>query len=288
MIRRPPRSTLFPYTTLFRSVRLRLRGPGAARPHAHAAAADRQHDPPGARADRPAAGPGDPLALRVQLEPGRRVSEPDARPRGARAGGPLHGRARADPHRHRLLRRPRPAGDDLAGAPRPLPLLRAVHAPARPPGAAAPGPGEVQLGGVPAPGARAGRRRGALREEPGSADPRVPGEGRRDSAGDHLRGTRDPGLGPGEPAATVHAVRPRRADPLEEGRVLLGAARAPRVARPADVRAGIGRAPEPPPRGPLPAPAPPSPETVLFVLVLHPLGAPLAPAGAGRRESGAA
>src|SRR3712207_7412424 len=26
MIRRPPRSTLFPYTTLFRSVRLRLRG----------------------------------------------------------------------------------------------------------------------------------------------------------------------------------------------------------------------------------------------------------------------
>src|SRR3712207_6969576 len=28
MIRRPPRSTLFPYTTLFRSVALRLRGAG--------------------------------------------------------------------------------------------------------------------------------------------------------------------------------------------------------------------------------------------------------------------
>src|SRR3712207_7827712 len=35
MIRRPPRSTLFPYTTLFRSVRVRLTPPsheGAARP----------------------------------------------------------------------------------------------------------------------------------------------------------------------------------------------------------------------------------------------------------------
>src|SRR4051794_41244085 len=31
MIRRPPRSTLFPYTTLFRSVRARLRERGAAR-----------------------------------------------------------------------------------------------------------------------------------------------------------------------------------------------------------------------------------------------------------------
>src|SRR2546430_6045695 len=31
MIRRPPRSTLFPYTTLFRSTRLRLRAAGDAR-----------------------------------------------------------------------------------------------------------------------------------------------------------------------------------------------------------------------------------------------------------------
>src|SRR5690349_25043143 len=32
MIRRPPRSTLFPYTTLFRSVHVADRGAGAARP----------------------------------------------------------------------------------------------------------------------------------------------------------------------------------------------------------------------------------------------------------------
>src|SRR5687768_17717422 len=32
MIRRPPRSTLFPYTTLFRSVRLRLVRPGSLLP----------------------------------------------------------------------------------------------------------------------------------------------------------------------------------------------------------------------------------------------------------------
>src|SRR6266581_8258383 len=39
MIRRPPRSTLFPYTTLFRSGLLRLRGAGPAlRPRAGAAA----------------------------------------------------------------------------------------------------------------------------------------------------------------------------------------------------------------------------------------------------------
>src|SRR2546430_12385174 len=44
MIRRPPRSTLFPYTTLFRSTR---RGPDAARPHARRAGGHR-----GGHADR--------------------------------------------------------------------------------------------------------------------------------------------------------------------------------------------------------------------------------------------
>src|SRR2546429_7128593 len=47
MIRRPPRSTLFPYTTLFRSVRVRLR---AARRRARArgvrGAGDRAHPDP--------------------------------------------------------------------------------------------------------------------------------------------------------------------------------------------------------------------------------------------------
>src|SRR5260221_836642 len=55
MIRRPPRSTLFPYTTLFRSVERRQpeRGEGdrrqdEAREHAHASATllDRPHAPP--------------------------------------------------------------------------------------------------------------------------------------------------------------------------------------------------------------------------------------------------
>src|SRR2546427_6452017 len=35
MIRRPPRSTLFPYTTLFRSGRLRMRDPQAHHAHGH-------------------------------------------------------------------------------------------------------------------------------------------------------------------------------------------------------------------------------------------------------------
>src|SRR2546422_2281577 len=46
MIRRPPRSTLFPYTTLFRSLRRRRSGDGGSDERG----ADRD---PGARADRP-------------------------------------------------------------------------------------------------------------------------------------------------------------------------------------------------------------------------------------------
>src|SRR2546430_11664921 len=45
MIRRPPRSTLFPYTTLFRSAWLRRWQPGRARPAASAG----PHPPAGAR-----------------------------------------------------------------------------------------------------------------------------------------------------------------------------------------------------------------------------------------------
>src|SRR3712207_7633778 len=56
MIRRPPRSTLFPYTTLFRSVRLARREHHAARgdPHAHLLPRGRRR---AAGADRRAAGP---------------------------------------------------------------------------------------------------------------------------------------------------------------------------------------------------------------------------------------
>src|SRR5256885_4693499 len=47
MIRRPPRSTLFPYTTLFRSLRRRHRHGPADRPRAEGAraAARRRHQP---------------------------------------------------------------------------------------------------------------------------------------------------------------------------------------------------------------------------------------------------
>src|SRR2546426_9355116 len=41
MIRRPPRSTLFPYTTLFRSARCEQQDQGQARPHARAHAESR-------------------------------------------------------------------------------------------------------------------------------------------------------------------------------------------------------------------------------------------------------
>src|SRR5256885_11914062 len=45
MIRRPPRSTLFPYTTLFRSVSAPRRRPGARRPGAHRGSRSPTPDP---------------------------------------------------------------------------------------------------------------------------------------------------------------------------------------------------------------------------------------------------
>src|SRR5207247_1590832 len=44
------------------------------------------------------------------------------------------------------------------------------------------------------------------------------------------------------PATTLHLVRPRRADAVGQGRVLLGAARAPGAARATDVPTARGRA----------------------------------------------
>src|SRR2546426_1799209 len=66
MIRRPPRSTLFPYTTLFRSRDLRRRDE-------HGALADRQVD---RLARRPAAAVGtrhQAVLLALELDPGRRA-----------------------------------------------------------------------------------------------------------------------------------------------------------------------------------------------------------------------
>src|SRR3712207_7204815 len=69
MIRRPPRSTLFPYTTLFRSAAARRAAGGAA----GIARGPRRGDDPPARAQRAADAPG-----------------PDRRRRGARGGGARH------------------------------------------------------------------------------------------------------------------------------------------------------------------------------------------------------
>src|SRR5256885_9484841 len=52
MIRRPPRSTLFPYTTLFRSVAARLLGDGGVRILPHVAAGARGDQRIGVRLDR--------------------------------------------------------------------------------------------------------------------------------------------------------------------------------------------------------------------------------------------
>src|SRR2546429_2800993 len=93
MIRRPPRSTLFPYTTLFRSLRApRLRGPAALprrRRRQHRGPADPRRQgrqgPAGARlrpaartAGRPPGAHGPPARLGLVLPPRQRPPAPDA------------------------------------------------------------------------------------------------------------------------------------------------------------------------------------------------------------------
>src|SRR5215204_1685061 len=80
MIRRPPRSTLFPYTTLFRSIRPDAEAPAAEhgpQPRGHAFAA------PGSQASRgfPADGaePGRAQLLAPLREPGARVRDEEGR-----------------------------------------------------------------------------------------------------------------------------------------------------------------------------------------------------------------
>src|SRR3712207_7691574 len=68
MIQRPQRSTLFPYTTLFRSDRRLRLGRHRVRPHA-----DRPHEAPGAEPDRDAEGPV--AGRRRREEPRARRSE---------------------------------------------------------------------------------------------------------------------------------------------------------------------------------------------------------------------
>src|SRR3989449_11750843 len=102
MIRRPPRSTLFPYTTLFRSLLLhRLRG-RARRDEVHGPGDGAERRVPGERLGAVAhPGSRDAAADRDRLSDGeRRVLPVPARPRDARAsvGAPRDARARA-PHR---------------------------------------------------------------------------------------------------------------------------------------------------------------------------------------------
>src|SRR2546422_3058578 len=82
MIRRPPRSTLFPYTTLFRSARRVRRGARVPIPQRRARGAAR----PGDRRQRPAVGVG---ARRRSLHPGSgpRGRDPARVRRGGGGGG---------------------------------------------------------------------------------------------------------------------------------------------------------------------------------------------------------
>src|SRR2546421_486006 len=153
MIRRPPRSTLFPYTTLFRSARPQDRPQLAARggerhriPHA-----------PGRRPARrnPPRVPNGDGVLRPRLRPAPLDLGRHAEPRDRT------GRERADPRQHGPLlpdareRRPRPA--TLPGAPRTQPQrdARAQRRSAR-----RPAPGDDQRGR-----ARHGARRRPVRRD---------------------------------------------------------------------------------------------------------------------------
>src|SRR2546426_3648422 len=171
MIRRPPRSTLFPYTTLFRSVPL-PRSARRARPRPRAprgrlvrwldrrrARDDGVAPAPGARPHRPGRHQGRWLDLPVPLRHGRargggdRLPRPDggaragaARPVGRHAGAPVPPGRRA---RTRELE--------------PVPLRPAAAPPARP--------------GPPPPPPPLGRPRAApppepLRRDPGGGEPR--------------------------------------------------------------------------------------------------------------------
>src|SRR2546427_7385791 len=92
MIRRPPRSTLFPYTTLFRSLGLRSHVDRSVPPHG----GPRRPDPTGRAAH--GARRGTPDALRAPGEPPRRE--------GARPRDPLvaaHARGPGDPVRRSVV-----------------------------------------------------------------------------------------------------------------------------------------------------------------------------------------
>src|SRR5436853_5681651 len=90
MIRRPPRSTLFPYTTLFRSALAPIRGEVSRAPRHPPRPAGRPARDQAGRSDRPAEGPegaGDPARApaRRREAPARRPPAPPAGPESALA-----------------------------------------------------------------------------------------------------------------------------------------------------------------------------------------------------------
>src|SRR3712207_7981485 len=66
MIRRPPRSTLFPYTTLFRSLERATRGEGVGEPRGRADVVLQHHEPAGAVAHHVEAGHREPHPLALE------------------------------------------------------------------------------------------------------------------------------------------------------------------------------------------------------------------------------
>src|SRR2546425_1056949 len=217
-------------------------------------------------------------ALRVLVESGRRVSEPDAGPARARPRGPLHGGARAGDDGHRALRRPRAAGDDVDGARGPVPLVRPLLLPVCRAGDRPAGRGAIELGRLRRAGAGAGRGHGSLRARPRRG---APERARRRSAArqrHHARAAQARTIGAAGAAAALHAVRGGRADAVGQGRVRLRVARRAGPARAADVGAARRGSAARRARRAVSAAVHRPAEPLLPELVVQPVGAAAAPA----------
>src|SRR5207302_753560 len=174
-------------------------------------------------------------------------------------------------------------GFDVAGAHGSLQVVRALLRPARRARDPAARGGEAQLGGVPSAGPRPGPARPALRENRGAADPRAPRLRRREPRRHHVRAAPGGALGPPQPAATVSALRARRAHAVGQGGVLLADTGGARPPGPTDLRA-TRRGPGPPRARPaLPAPVHRAAQPLLPELVLQSVRAPARPAEATDR-----
>ena len=147
--------------------------------------------------------------------------------RGAGPRGPVHGGQRPLPHRHRALRRHRPARDDPARAARPHVQLGPLLRHAQRPGRRAGGGVDPQHRAVPAARGADGLRRRVLppvRRGAAGAGLRLVGAG---DGGHHPRVAARDGVGAAEPAG------PRRVRPARRGELpdAVGQDRVPRRRR---------------------------------------------------------